>query len=235
MSSDSWVREIEKVNPLDARQIHKEIRLQDEIEDTREGARRRLHEGMLDEINAPLYPDVDMGIPYNGKTFSGFIARPKYPLVAKARSTVQDWAFAESDCPIITLAGVPGTGKTHLAQAAAASVKGLCLYRTESSLLSEAMSRMRTHTVETLLEAVCAVPWLVIDDMGVSATSEWGQGVLDRIVDARYVKAQARDGWTLITTNLSGSDMLPRIVRRLTEPGVSTVLDLKDTRSYYGK
>ena len=85
------------------------------------------------------------------------------------------------------------------------------------------MSRMRKKTTEALLEAMCRTPWLILDDMGVTAQTDWNQSVLDRLINARYELAQEGFGSTLITTNVGAKDLSARVRRRLTEPGVSQV------------
>ena len=182
-------------------------------------------------------------MPQGGKRFDNFEARPEYPAVGQALEAVRRWVVGADETPLLTLAGVPGTGKTHLAEAAAtalaeaaatalAEARRECIYRSESDLIGEAMGRMEQKTTEALLEAVCGVGWLVLDDLRVAALSDWGRGVMDRVINARYELAQAGVGYTLITTNLTGKDLSPRVRRRLQEPGVSRVLELKAQAFY---
>ena len=56
---------------------------------------------------------------------------------------------------------------------------------------------------------------------------------MDRLVNARYELAQRREGFTLITTNIAGRDLSPRLLRRLSEPDVSQVVQL-NAPSFYG-
>ena len=95
------------------------------------------------------------------------------------------------------------------------------------------MARMQRHSTEQLIDAFCTAPWVILDDMGVAALSDWGQGIMDRWVNARYELAQERGGFTLITTNIDYKGLPPRLFRRLSEPGVSEVVQLK-APSYYG-
>ena len=187
--------------------------------------------------DAPLYPEIERGIPVGVKGFGAFVPRPGHPSIAAAAAAVSEWVVGQKE-PMLTLMGAPGTGKTHLAQAAAAArAESLCFYRTEGKLFGEAMSRMQTRTTEELLGAVCAAPWLVLDDLGVTAMSDWGRGILDRLVDARYEHAQQRTGHTIITTNITGTDLqktMPRLLRRLKEPGVSRVIQLQ-APSYFAR
>ena len=152
----------------------------------------------LAEANEPLFPTVDDGL-VGYKAFECFRHRKGYPSVAAALALVRDWVLG-AGCPMLTLGGPPGTGKTHLAQAAAFYLKDqgrTVLHRTEADLIGELMSRMSTKTTEALLQAVCQTPWLVLDDMGVATKTDWNESVFDRLINARYELAQAGLGSTM--------------------------------------
>ena len=193
---------------------------------------------VMADMDIDLWPGVDRQIPNGHKRFDNFGPRPDFPLVQTALESVRRWVGGAVEEPMLTLGGVPGTGKTHLAEAAAvelAETGHTCIYRTEAGLMAEAMQRIESNSTEGLLSAVCEVGWLVLDDMGVVALSDWGRGVMDRIINARYELAQERAGYTLITTNVSGGDLSARVLRRLNEPGVSRVLELLRVTSFYGE
>ena len=207
----------------------------------REDLRARKVGLTISEIAVAMEQDpwtgVDRQIPAGTKRFDNFQPRPEFPLVQTALDSVRGWVDGTVEESMLTLGGVPGTGKTHLAEAAAVQLAETghnCIYRTEAGLIAEAMKRMDTKHTEELLSAVCEVGWLVLDDMGVTALSDWGRGVMDRIINARYELAQERTGYTLITTNVSGGDLSARVLRRLNEPGVSRVLELLRVASYHG-
>ena len=192
---------------------------------------------MLSAMNTDPWVGVGREIPAGNKRFDNFEPRPGHPLVQTALESVRAWVGGAVEEPMLTLGGVPGAGKTHLAEAAAVELAETghpCIYRTEAGLMAEAMRRMETKDTEELLSAVCEVGWLVLDDLGVAALSDWGRGVMDRIINARYGLAQERAGYTLITTNVSGGDLSARVLRRLNEPGVSRVLELLRVTSFYG-
>ena len=234
-TAEEWILEVEKKDLPTAVKLRRYVVLMARQSDPFHDERVANTESAMVEIDAPMHADVDRGIHGSTKSLDMYKARKGYPAVAEALETVTDW-LSVNTCPMVTLFGVPGTGKTHLASGAAAllSAKGkLCFYRTEAGLIGEAMDRMKRHSTEQLMDAFCSAPWVILDDMGVAALSDWGRGLIDRLVDARYELAQQRDGFTLITTNLGGSDLSPRVLRRLSEPGVSQVVQLK-APSYYG-
>jgi len=230
---DEWVRAIEQESPEQAQAIRKHIADTDAADQRTHRARRLQVEDVVEELDRPRWPSVDRGLPQTGRTFETFQPRPDFPSVEAAGWLVRQWCRGLDVEPMLTLSGLPGTGKTHLAQAAAHTVRGDLIYRTEAGLIGEAMIRMQSGSAESLLEALAGVQTLMVDDMGVAALRDWGQGVMDRLIDARYVLAQEGEGWTLITTNLSPSSIQPRVLRRLTEPGVSRIVPL-DATAYFG-
>ena len=236
MTVAQWIEEIGKQDFETAAKLRRHMAVAEARADPRHGERRANIERVMSEVDAPLHTDVERGIPPNPKDFDLFKSRKGYPSIAKAQKIVTSWLSGEV-CPMVTLFGVPGTGKTHLAAAAAARLSAggeLCIYRTEAALIGEAMERMQRRSTERLIEAFCTAPWAILDDMGVAALSDWGRGIMDRWVDSRYELAQHRGGFTLITTNVGGRDLPPRLLRRLSEPGVSQVVQLK-APSYFGE
>ena len=62
-----------------------------------------------------------------------------------------------------------------------------------------------------LLEECQTCRLLVLDDLGHQRETPWRVEMVDRIIDARYMAGR----WTVITTNLPGDQLPPRIASRL--------------------
>ena len=218
-SVDDWLRAVEVQNPETARLLRDHFATIDRSNPARPNV-----QDALAEADEYLFPAVADGV-IAGKAFATFRPRKGYPSVSTSLCLVSNWVLG-GGCPMLTLGGSPGTGKTHLAQAAASALKNrgrTVIYRSEAGLIGELMSRMKNKTTEALLEAICLTPWLILDDMGVATRTDWNQSILDRVINARYELAQTGQGATLITTNVEAKDLSARVRRRLTEPGVSQV------------
>lgn len=122
--------------------------------------------------------------------------------------------------------GPPGTGKTLLACIAlnelllrrARPGRFLNLSRKFFQKLRDTYSQDSEFYGRTwqILEGLCKVPYLVLDDFGVQRGTEWETEMLYDLVDARY----GEQGFTVVTTNqslaeveqLSGGRVLSRLV-----------------------
>ena len=165
----------------------------------------------LVDYNIELSP----GLPPDARGFGDFHISDEYPKLVEALVATIDWVHGEGP-GLLTLAGDPGVGKTHLANAAAHRLSSMgfpIIYRTEGGLIAELQQLMSQQGPETAIQELLTVPWLVIDDLGATALGHWGVGTIDRIVNARWEGS----GWlrTLITTNFSSKDLPERIASRL--------------------
>lgn len=233
-TAESWLEKVRRENLNDAIKIDAVIRgLQEEnaLSDRDDWQRMERHQEIRSESDSPLFPGVDYWLRENAdQSFENFYFRPESPQVEVAWNVTRQWAFGGLPEPILTLAGIPGTGKTHLAIAAGKLIvdsNSDCIYRSEADLLGEIQSRFATNNAEGLIQAVCQVSHLILDDMGVTAMTDWGKGMMDRIIDARYRLAQDGEGRTLITTNANLIDLNPRIVDRIRHGSFCRTVQIK--------
>lgn len=175
-------------------------------------------------------------------TFDAFTGIPGYDSVAEARAAARDWALGVGPSMLV-LVGAVGVGKTHLAQAAAhlatsGPQERRLVYREEHSLKGEIMVAIRKpgndQPAEVLLDELCTVPWLVLDDLGVVAKSDWWDEMVDLLVNSRWLDPACR---TLITTNLTAEQMPARMRSRLRDSDRcrSVVIKAPDYRQHRGR
>lgn len=205
--------------------------------DPREYERREIKRRAFREFDIGYGWDLPPGVPHVD-TLDSYAPLPQYPTTAEAKEAVITW-LARQGPPLLTLAGTPGVGKSHLADAAASHLldaKEDVLFRKEAGLVSEFQAGVRTGQTEDLLRAYSAVPWLVIDDFGLPATTDWSRTMEDRLVDARWTGAQGGLR-TLITTNMLARELPARAASRLKDVVLARVVAIKapDYRQRRGK
>ena len=91
----------------------------------------------------------------------------------------------------VLIVGEPGVGKTHLICAVLRFLlleRGLrCRYVDSFALLSELKATWEAGTGSSaLMEDVCGVPILGLDELGKTRTTGWQREVLDQIISRRY-------------------------------------------------
>ena len=128
--------------------------------------------------------------------------------------------------PILTLAGSPGVGKSHLTDAAGSVLLAQgedVVFREASKLFEEFHQAVGSNRLDDLLQAYGSVPWLIVDDFGQGAATDWGRDIQDRLVNDRWTGA--RGGLrTLVTTNLKAADLPPRVASRLRDRALACVV-----------
>jgi DNA replication protein DnaC len=182
-------------------------------------------------------PIIAPGVPGDALGFDKFTVDRKHPTIKDALELAQAWVTGVGP-GLLVLSGAPGVGKTHLAQAAAAKLQELgrpVVYRQESRLIGELQGLMRGGgaSVEDSLMEYGQIKWLVIDELGVTHTRDWGASVMDRIINERWENTDCR---TLLTTNLLSEDMPVRMRSRLgdKERGIALVIKAPDYRQRRG-
>ena len=181
------------------------------------------------DLNGERAREVLPQLPRTLKKLDTFLNRPAFPVVSRAEEATRAWLLGGP--AVLTLVGPPGTGKTHLAEGAAAALveKGKRVaYFTEPQLIEFLHRGIRDKTVGLRMDAVSMAEWLVLDDLGMPGWSDWDRGKIDELINRRGI-----DGLkTLITTNLLARDLPPRIASRISdrERAVVVSIDAADYR-----
>ncbi|MDP3063905.1 MAG: ATP-binding protein [Chloroflexota bacterium] len=176
--------------------------------------------------------------PRGYEAFDAYIPDPKHPTTGAAKEAVMAWV-ARRGPPILTLAGSPGVGKSHLTDAAGSVLLAQgddVVFREASKLFEEFHKAVGSNTLEDLLRAYGSVPWLIVDDFGQGAATDWGRYIQDRLVNDRWTGA--RGGLrTLATMNLKAPDLPPRVASRLGDRslGLVVMISAPDYRKRGGK
>lgn len=139
--------------------------------------------------------------------------------------------FADSPQGWLTLQGVNGCGKTHLAAAVANRVLrdgGSVFFAVVPDLLDHLRSTFAPGsetTYDATFERVRNAGLLVLDDLGSQQTSPWAQEKLFQVVNYRTVAGLP----TVVTTDRALNELQavhPRIVARLADPGGGIVISI---------
>jgi DNA replication protein DnaC len=156
-------------------------------------------------------------------TFESFKPRGRPGIGERQASSIQV-AFnqakhhAENLSGWLFLQGGPGSGKTHLAAAAANQAVSLgvpTLFLTVPDLLDtlRAAYDSQDTTFERRFEQVRTAQLLVLDDFGTQNASGWAQEKIFQIMNYRYINKLP----TIITSNLLLDDIEERIRSRLAD------------------
>lgn len=146
---------------------------------------------------ASLLEESNLGRRFKGRTFDSF-DREKFP---DAFDLVKAFAenFEQNKGEGIFLTGNPGTGKTHLAAAAANYIIKTFGIPVKFGSFTELLEGIKNSFGgnEDAGRELIDVPLLVIDDLGKERQSEWSRSVLYRVINGRYENYSP----VIITTN----------------------------------
>jgi len=148
----------------------------------------------------------------DNKTLANFDIKPENTeMVAAATEVIAGKVI------FLTLSGVVNTGKTHLAISVCHEWLNAGIpakfYQCGQFLrdLRDCFDEDARYKYREVFERACTVPLLVLDDFYQGKRSEWAEGELEGLVDARYLKKLP----TVFTTNVPLSAMSERIASRL--------------------
>ena len=141
-------------------------------------------------------------------------------------------AFAEEPDGWLVLHGASGCGKTHIAAAVANRCLELgnpALFVVVPDLLDHLRAAYNPGSevgYDQLFEQVRSAPILILDDLGTQSATPWAQEKLFQLINHRF---NARLP-TIVTTNVSLSQLDERLRTRLTDPSLARVYLLEESR-----
>lgn len=179
------------------------------------------------------------GIPqrFRDRTFANFVADTdaKRNALAVASDFAENFAEHRERGTTVVFSGKPGTGKSHLAIAAAMSVmtSGTALYLNALDLVRMVRDTWRRDsemTESAVLHELSTVSLLVIDEIGVQYGTEGEQVILFDVLNRRYRDLMP----TILLTNLGAKGMKEflgeRSFDRLREGGIWVAFDWESHR-----
>lgn len=179
------------------------------------------------------------GIPlrFRDRTFDNFIAetdKQRYALQV-ARDFAENFAEHSDKGTTVVFSGSPGTGKSHLALAAAMVVMktGTALYLNAMDLVRMVRDTWRRDSELTeisVLSDLAAVSLLIIDEIGVQYGTDGEQVILFDVLNRRYRDLMP----SILLTNLGKAGMKEflgeRSFDRLREGGIWVAFDWQSHR-----
>jgi len=204
-----------------------EIQAQEREE--RERERQRRMEQRLSQSGIPLR--------FRDRTFANFVADTdaKRSALKVAADFAENFGDHFRDGATVVFSGKPGTGKSHLAIAAAMSVmaNGTALYLNALDLVRMVRDTWRRDsemTESAVLHELSTVSLLVIDEIGVQYGTEGEQVILFDVLNRRYRDLMP----TILLTNLGAKGMKEflgeRSFDRLREGGIWVAFDWESHR-----
>ncbi len=169
---------------------------------------------------------------FRNMTFESFKVQGRLGLgEAQVKSLIyaynQAQHFAKSLQGWVLFLGTYGCGKTHLAAAIANFAVGAgvpTLFLTVPDLLDWLRFSFASsdYGLEERLEEIRSIRLLVLDDLGTQNTTPWAAEKLYQIINHRYIHRLP----TVLTSNLSLSEIDGRIASRLQDPDLVTLVEI---------
>jgi DNA replication protein DnaC len=167
------------------------------------------------------------GIPlaFRGRTFDNFLvegAEMQHAVDVVREFALNFWSKHSKQGSFLVLGGVTGTGKSHLALAAAQQVmaRGTAMYMDAMDLIRRVRGTWRRDSdksEEEMIGLLGSIDLLIIDEVGVQRGTDDEQMIVFDVLNRRYRDNRA----TILLTNLDGRAftefMGPRVMSRLSE------------------
>jgi DNA replication protein DnaC len=194
-----------------------------------EADRQRRMEQRLSQSGIPLR--------FRSRTFDNFVAdtEPKRKALEVAIDFASNFSDHYRDGTTVVFSGKPGTGKSHLAIAAAVSIMSgnTAMYLNALDLVRMVRDTWRRDsemTESAVLTELSTVSLLVIDEIGVQYGTEGEQVILFDVLNRRYRDLMP----TILLTNLGAKGMKEflgeRSFDRLREGGIWVAFDWESHR-----
>ena len=197
--------------------------------------RRTAHSQSLDfrSINLQLYGHM---------RFDSFITDGRSPgevaSLKRARDLARGWALKPEGW--LCLMGDYGTGKTHLAAAIANDLrergKDVLFYTVPDLLdfLRQAFNPRSHASLDQRFHDIVNIPFLVLDDLRMTSTSEWADEKLFQILDYRYL-SRAPTVFTTTETKDGIEEDIPRLATRLFDWRICKWHELGSVQSFVSR
>jgi DNA replication protein DnaC len=162
------------------------------------------------------------GVSSRLQTFSAFKVRQG---TEKAVRAFHDLTRGNTDKAFLLCYGGNGCGKTHLCQALTSELdkRGIdAHYYSVPALMRTLRESISTNNTDEWVKSLTLMGGLILDDYGLGRESDWTEGCLEEIIDARWQEKRI----TVLTTNRDLAELSPRIRSRFSDAEMSVIVHI---------